>query len=97
VTCPDCPRPTRPGCSPVELLAGGTVCSWSADWLTETRERHTLALRILALPDKEARHARLASLEASYPDTRVGALARERLEAEALSVWQSRRAVALGK
>lgn len=97
MTCPDCPRPDRHGCAPVELLAGGVACSWSAGWLSETRERHELALRVLALPDKLARHTRLASVAASHADPRVGALARERLEAEVLRVWESRRAAALGK
>lgn len=73
--------------SPVTLIDGRTVCTWCEAWRAECATRHKEARRILALP---ARVDRLAALD--LIQARFGVVARERMHAAVLALWERERA-----
>lgn len=73
----------------VELVAGGSCCTWCACWRQECADREVEALRILRMDDRETRRATLDRHEA-----RFGRLSRDRLAAVILARWERNRAAA---
>lgn len=71
----------------VVLLSGSEVCTWCPAWKTECAERHQEALMVLRFHDRDVRIAHLARVESER-----GLVARERLAAEVLRIWEQRRA-----
>lgn len=82
----------------VTLLDGREVCSWSQEWLEETRERAAECIKVYNMPDRDTRRAYLgqyearmaaAALRAGHADpAAVGAEARRRLEAVIMERWR---------
>ncbi|WP_441280606.1 hypothetical protein [Tardiphaga sp. 862_B3_N1_1] len=82
----------------VTLIDGRVVCSWSREWLEETRERTAECIKVYGMADRDTRRAYLgqyearmaaAAFKAGHADpAAVGAEARSRLEGVIMDRWR---------
>jgi hypothetical protein len=84
--CAGCSALDLPTTTTVTLLGGQVVCNTCPSWREECRERAEDVYRVLALPDKDARHSYLDA----YGQDR-GPAALERLKAAVLQMHALRR------
>lgn len=89
------PLTITPGTDPVgrdntvTLCDGSVVSTWSDAWRQECLARHRDTLDVLRMSSRDAMRHHLDTLGA-----RRGGVYRARLEAEVMTVWRARRAVA---
>lgn len=85
--CAGCQALENPDYPRVKLIDGREVTTWCECWRVECFERHQEALMVLRFHDRDVRIANLARVESER-----GLVARERLAAEVLRIWEQRRA-----
>lgn len=90
-SCDSCQHKGNRFAEPVQLEGGAMVCTWCETWRRETYYRHEEALMVLRFATKDARLRHLDDVE-----RRRGKLARDRLHAEVLRIWEARRAKVVG-
>lgn len=84
--CLGCSALSNPEYPRVTLSSGQEATTWCECWKLECAARHTEALRVLQIPDREARQAYIGRVRASKGD-----LAADRLAEEVLAEWNRRR------
>lgn len=84
--CLGCSALSNPAYPRVTLSSGQEATTWCECWKQETAARHTEALRVLQIPNREARLAYIARVRAVKGD-----LAADRLAGEVLAEWNRRR------
>jgi hypothetical protein len=85
--CAGCHHQGNRFAKPVQLADGGACCCHCELWRRECYERHVEAQKLLRFSSKEARLDYLARVEEER-----GKVARDRLAAETMRIWESRRA-----